>query len=290
MKDDRRLIEYFLYPGATGLDIIGPLDVFSTATLILKLQKKKHKGYKAVFSAEQPGLVRLNSGLCLHADLAIDEGEDPDIILFPGGLNTEQVTQNKELVERIRLKAKKAKQMVSVCGGAFILAACGFLKGKKATTHWRAANSLAEAFPDIDVCADAIYLCDGNVLTSAGVTAGIDMALSMVEEHHGASIAIEVARMLVLYLRRPGGQSQFSAPMELRAKAGKQFSELHDWILKNLTQSITVELLADRVGMSPRNFCRIFTKKQDRHPADMLNPYGFLGPGNYWNPAICPWG
>jgi transcriptional regulator GlxA family with amidase domain len=267
MKDDRRLIEYFLYPGATGLDIMGPLDVFSAATLILKQRQEDHKGYQAAFSAEQPGPVRLNSGLLLHADLAIDAGKSPDIILFPGGINTGQVTQNKELIDRIRSKANKAKQIVSVCGGAFILAACGFLKGKNATTHWRVANSLAKSFPDINVCPDAIYICDGNVLTSAGVTAGIDLALAMVEEHHGFSVAMDVARMLVLYLRRPGGQSQFSAPMELRAKAGKQFNELHDWILKNLAQPITVELLACHVAMSPRNFCRIFTQKTGSTPA-----------------------
>jgi transcriptional regulator GlxA family with amidase domain len=266
MENDIRLIEFFLYPGATGLDIMGPLDVFSTATQILKQRQGGHKGYQAVFSADRPGPVKLNSGLRLHADLAVGAGAPPDIILIPGGLNIDQVTRNKDLIDRIRSKAKKAKQIVSVCNGAFILAACGLLKGKKATTHWHAANSLAETFPDIDVYPDAIYICDGNVLTSAGVTAGIDLALSMVEEHHDASVAMEVARILVLYLRRPGNQSQFSAPVELRAKAGKQFSELHDWILKNMARPITVESLADHAAMSPRNFCRVFTKKTGSTP------------------------
>jgi transcriptional regulator GlxA family with amidase domain len=266
MKDDIRLIEFFLYPGATGLDIMGPLDVFSTATQILKQRQRGHEGYRTVFSAHQPGPVRLNSGLRLHADLAVGVGESPDIILLPGGFNIEQVTQNKELIDRIRVKAQEAKQIVSVCNGAFILAACGFLKGKKATTHWYAANRLAETFPDINVCPDAIYIRDGNVLTSAGVTAGIDLALSMVEEHHGASVAMDVARILVLYLRRPGSQSQFSAPIELRAKAGKRFSELHDWILKNMERPLTVESLADHAAMSPRNFSRIFTEKTGSTP------------------------
>lgn len=270
MKDDKRLIEFFLYPGATGLDIIGPLDVFTTATLILKQQHKEHKGYKSVFSAEQPGPVKLGSGLLLHADLAIGKGKHPDIILFPGGLNIDQVTQNNALIDRIRSKAKKAKQIVSVCGGAFILAACGFLKGKKVTTHWDAAKNLADKFPDIDVNEDAIYIRDGNVLTSAGVTAGIDLALAMVEEHHGPSVAMDVARMLVLYLRRPGGQSQFSAPLELRAKAGKQFKNLHDWIFNNMVQSITVETMADHIAMSPRNFSRVFTKKTGLTPGKYL--------------------
>ena len=266
MKDAFRLIEFFLYPGATGLDIIGPLDVFSTATHILNQRQEGQKGYAAVFSADQPGPVSLNSGLRLHADMAVGDGEFPDIFLLPGGFNAWQVSRNKELIHRIRLKAEKAKQIVSVCNGAFILAACGFLKGKKATTHWHAATRLAESFPDIDVCADAIYICDGHVLTSAGVTAGIDLALSMVEDHHGSSLAMDVARMLVLYLRRPGRQSQFSAPIELRAKAGKRFRDLYDWISENMEQHITVESLADHVAMSPRNFSRIFTRKTGSTP------------------------
>jgi transcriptional regulator GlxA family with amidase domain len=260
MKNAKRRIEYFLYPGATGLDIMGPLEVFSTATHLLEQRKEGHKGYTAVFSAAQPGPVRMNSGLHLHADLSVDAGAPPDVILLPGGISAEQVIQNKELIARIRKKASLAKQIVSVCNGAFILAACGFLKGKKATTHWRTANKLAQSFPDTHVLADAIYVRDGKVLTSAGVTAGIDLALAIVEEHHGPSLAMEAARMLVLYLRRPGGQSQFSAPMELRFKAGKQFSAMHDWILKNMDRKITVESLACRVAMSPRNFSRVLAQ------------------------------
>lgn len=260
MKNAKRRIEYFLYPGATGLDIMGPLEVFSTATHLLKQRNEAHKGYTAVFSAAQPGTVMMNSGLHLRADFAIDAGDPPDVILLPGGISTEQVIQNRELIARIRSKASQAKQIVSVCNGAFILAACGFLKGKKATTHWRAADRLAESFPDTNVLADAIYVRDGNVLTSAGVTAGIDLALAIVEEQHGPSLAMEAARMLVLYLRRPGGQSQFSAPMKLRFKAGKQFSAMHDWILKNMNRKITVESLACQVAMSPRNFSRVMAQ------------------------------
>lgn len=270
MKDAKRCIEYFLYPGATGLDIMGPLEVFSTATHLLAQRKEGHKGYTAVFSAAQPGPVRMNSGLHLHADFAIDAGHSPDVMLLPGGISAEQVIHNKDLIARIRSKASKAKQIVSVCNGAFILAACGFLKGKKATTHWRAATRLAQSFPDTNVLADAIYVRDGNVLTSAGVTAGIDLALAIVEEHHGPSLAMEAARMLVLYLRRPGGQSQFSAPMELRFKAGKQFSAMHDWILKNMDRKITVESLACRVAMSPRNFSRVLAQTTGLTPGKFV--------------------
>ena len=161
---------------------------------------------------------------------------------------------------------RHAKQIISVCSGAFIPAACGMLKGKKVTTHWSVADDLARKYPDIKVTPDAIYIRDDNIYSSAGVTAGIDLALALVEEHHGSQLAMDVARILVLYLRRPGRQSQFSAPMKLRAKAGSKFSKLHDWILENLKQSLCVESLAEYVAMSPRNFSRIFSKTTGMSP------------------------
>ncbi|MCP3927230.1 MAG: GlxA family transcriptional regulator [Desulfobacterales bacterium] len=257
---NKRLIEFFIYPDAVGLDIIGPLDVFTVATEILN-REDKGKGYKSVFSGEKRGLVKLNSGLTLYADIVINKSASPDIIVIPGGFGTEAVIENQKLLKSIKSQANKARQIVSICTGSFILAACGLLKGKKATTHWLAVDSFSKSFPDTDLNADAIYIRDGRIYTSAGVTAGIDLALSIVEEHHGTDVAMEVARILVLYFRRPGGQSQFSTPMELRAKAGKQFKKLHDWILENIKEQLSVESLADHVAMSPRNFSRLFTKE-----------------------------
>ncbi len=256
-----KCIEFFLYPNALGLDIVGPLDVFTAATELLRQKGKGSKGYSAVFSAEKPGLIELNSGLKLYAEIAVGEGKSTDIFLVPGGLGVDQVTQNSDLIRRIKSKAKKAKKIVSVCGGTFILAACGFLKGKKATTHWGNADDLTRLYPDINVVPDAIYIRDGKISTSAGVTAGIDLALAIVEEDLGASLAMEVARILVVYLRRSGGQSQFSMPMELRSKAGSKFTRLHDWMLLNLDQPLSVEFMAEQVAMSPRNFSRLFTKQ-----------------------------
>lgn len=256
-----RSVEFFLYPDALGLDIIGPLDVFSTATEILRQNGDTNKGYRALFSAEKPGLIKLNSGLQLQAEISIGKGKPTDIFLVPGGLGIDQVTQNSDLILCIRSKAEKAKQIVSVCGGTFILAKAGLLKGKKVTTHWKGAKELASLYPDINVVSDAIYVRDGKISTSAGVTAGIDLALCLVEEDFGSSLAMEVARILVVYLRRSGGQSQFSAPMELRSKAGKQFTALHDWMFENLEQRLSVELMAERAAMSPRNFSRLFTRE-----------------------------
>lgn len=266
MKTNKRLVEYFIYPGVIGLDLMGPLEVFSVTTEIFNHNGQGHLGYEAVFSGDRPGPVRLNSGLTVYADMGVQHGRAPDIFLLPGGIDRQIVIQDSDLIAKIQSKAKKARQVVSVCNGAFILAACGLLNGKRATTHWRLTDELAQCAPDTEVDPDAIYTRDGRVYTSAGVTAGIDLALAMVEDHHGFTTAMAVARMLVLYLHRPGGQTQFSAPMELRAKAGKQFSNLHDWIIKNIDKKLTVETLADHAAMSPRNCSRSFTRQTGISP------------------------
>jgi transcriptional regulator GlxA family with amidase domain len=274
-RKEMRTIEFFVYENSIGLDIFGPLDVFAAATDILRKNGDQQSGYNAVFSAKKPGLVRLNSGVCVHADSPVGKGGIIDMLIVPGGLNVDQVTRDIELIDRIRSRATHAKQIISICGGVFILAACGLLKGKNVTTHWSVAGDLARLYPEITVNPDAIYIQDGTIFTSAGVTAGIDLALALVEEHHGFSLAMQVARTLVVYLRRPGGQSQFSSPMELRGRAGKIFSELHDWILVNLKNDLTVDSLAHHVSMSPRNFSRLFSKTTGLSPAVcpiMLHP------------------
>jgi transcriptional regulator GlxA family with amidase domain len=264
--DNKRLIEFFLYPEATGLDIIGPLDVFTAATEILRQNGSRDKGYHAVFSADKAGAVRLNSGLGLQADIAVGDSTPPDIIVLPGGPNTRRMIENQELIGRIRRRAKRAGQIVSICTGAYILAACGLLNGKRVATHWAEVDNFRTLFPEIQVQPDVLYLRDGKIWTSAGVTAGIDLALAMVEEDHGPSLAMDVARLLVLYLRRPGGQSQFSAPMKLQARAGKQFGELHDWIRLNISRELSVDALADFAAMSPRHFSRSFTSRTGMSP------------------------
>lgn len=265
-----RSIEFFLFPDAVGLDVTGPLEVFSAASELLRRKGQGKKGYRPVFSAENAGIVRLSSGLSLQADAALGEGDPPDIFLVPGGPGVEGVTQSEGLLGRIRSAAERAEQIVSVCNGALILAACGLLEGRRATTHWMAAEALARRYPAVTVEPDAIFLIDGHIATSAGVTAGIDLALAMVEEDHGSALAMEVARILVLYLRRSGGQSQFSAPMEARRRAGKRFSALHDWILTHLQRPLSVEDLAEAAGMSPRNFSRVFASETGIPPARYL--------------------
>jgi len=264
MADIKKKVEFFLYPDALGLDIVGPSDVFSIATECLA---RTGGGYETRFSGIQQGVVRLRSGLCLMADTALGDTPPPDIFIVPGGRHPDRLAQNEHLIDKMRTHAQQAGIVVSICNGAFILAACGFLSGKKVTTHWREAERLAREFPDIDVQKDRIFIRDGRIWTSAGVTAGIDLALSAVESDHGPALAMQVARMLVLYLRRSGGQSQFSEPLRLRIRAKGQFIKIHDWILDHLSHTLSVDDLAAVACMSPRNFSRIFTKTTGISPA-----------------------
>ena len=256
-----KTVEFFLYDNADGLDIMGPLEVFTIATQLFERKNISNKGYRVIFSADRAGQITLGSGLKIHAEKRVGHGQPTDIFIVPGGIGADKVCENRKLVDRIASKARKSKRTVSICTGAFILAECGLLNGKTCTTHWFRAEQLAKQYPETNVDMNAIYIKDGKIYTSAGITTGIDLALALLEKDYGLSISMEVARMMVLYLRRPGRQSQFSAPLELRGKAGKEFSALHDWILENIDSPLLVEDLADHVAMSPRNFARMFTDK-----------------------------
>lgn len=266
----KKTVEFVIYPDALGLDINGPLDVFTLASQLLAKANKEQQGYEPLFSAKEPGAVRLCSGLSVVADNQLGQGKPPDILLVPGGTGAELAAEDAELAALIRERARRAGQVVSVCNGAMILAACGLLDGKRATTHWLCTDDLDCKHSLVKVEPDAIYVRDGKIATSAGVTAGIDLALALVEEEHGAALALEVARVLVLYFRRAGGQSQFSAPLESRRRAGRRFGKLHDWMLDNLKKSLTVDSMAQQANMSPRNFARVFSGQTGMTPASYV--------------------
>src|SRR6185503_1710397 len=173
-------------------------------------------------------------------------------------------------VSWLRSAATRSRRVCSVCSGAFLLAEAGLLDGRRATTHWAGCERLAELYDGIAVERDPIFVRDENVYTSAGVTAGMDLALALVEEDHGSRLALQVARNLVLYLRRPGGQSQFSAALSLQLTDRKPLLELEAWVLDNLQKPLAVPLLAERVAMSPRNFARVFTKEMKTTPAKFV--------------------
>ena len=184
-----------------------------------------------------------------------------------GGSGLEVAAQDKALILWLRKAAQRVRRIGSICTGAFLLASAGLLDGKRATTHWKWATELADKFQQTIVDPNPIYIRDGNTYTTAGVTAGMDLALALVEEDLGVSTALKVARELVLYLRRTGGQSQFSAALSLQSSDRKQIEEIRSWVLDNLGQALPVEKLAAKAGMSPRNFARVFLKDTGATPA-----------------------
>ena len=212
-----------------------------------------------------------NCGVRITADRTFREVRGKiDTLLVAGGDAIEQNEINPEAVRWLKRISARIRRVGSVCTGAMLLARAGLLDGRRATTHWNWCQTLIKRAPRARVERDPIFVRDENVYTSAGVTAGMDLALALVEEDHGSRLALQVARNLVLYLRRPGGQSQFSAALSLQLTDRKPLLELEAWVLDNLQKSLTVPLLAQRVAMSPRNFARVFTKEMKTTPAKFV--------------------
>jgi transcriptional regulator GlxA family with amidase domain len=251
-------------PGSQILDVAGPFQVFTRAS---ELFVKQQPGSTAVYSVEiitssPKAVLDTSCGLQIvaHETFRRVRG-DIDTLLIAGGDAVENDETGIQIVHWLRSVAGRIRRIGSVCTGSMLLARAGLLNGRKATTHWKWCEILAKKYPSIEVFPDRIYVRDGNVYTSAGVTAGMDLALALVEEDHGSRLALEVARDLVLYLRRPGGQSQFSVALST------QLRDLAAWMLENLRRPLTVQVLAKQVAMSPRNFARTFTKEMDITPA-----------------------
>lgn len=262
----KKQVEFYLYDGVVSLDVSGPLEVFYAATTLLHNGGRTGHGYDAIFSSSVPGPVRTSSGLTMIADSQAGS-HSPDIFVVPGGLVAESVSEDPAILETVKKAAARAERIVSVCSGAFILAACGLLDGRKVTTHWLVSDRLARRYSSLKVDPDAIYIQDGNISTSGGVTAGIDLALAIVEDDFGPELAMEVARMLLLYRRRPGNQSQFSAPLAMQMRSGSRFSGLIHWMEQNLDRKLTVDELAEQANMSPRTFSRIFPSETGFSPS-----------------------
>jgi transcriptional regulator GlxA family with amidase domain len=263
-------IEYLLFPDALGLDITGPLEVFNSTTAVLEGQGKTGYGYRNRFVAAKKGPVSLSSGLQVVADTGFRSRPAPHTLLIPGGKGATQAAASPEVIAFIRRRAQAAQRLISVCKGAFLLAAAGLLDGRQATTHWLGVDALAKNYPKVKVRPEAIFTRDGRFYTSAGVTTGIDLALAVVEEDFGLAVALEVSRVLVLYYRRPGNQSQFSAPLKAQTAAGKRFGGLHDWLVVNLNRQLSVAEMAEKAAMSPRNFARVFKARTAMTPGKYL--------------------
>ena len=237
---------------------------------------RENPGARPIYIVEVVSLsasrsLAANCGLRFAADKTFRQARGKiDTLLVAGGDAIERNEIGSEAVRWLKRTAAKCRRVGSVCTGAMLLARAGLLDGRRATTHWNWCQTLIKRAPRADVDPDPIFVRDENVYTSAGVTAGMDLALALVEEDHGSRLALQVARNLVLYLRRPGGQSQFSAALSLQATDRKPLRELESWVLDNLNKPLNVPLLAQRVAMSPRNFARVFSKEMKTTPAKFI--------------------
>jgi transcriptional regulator GlxA family with amidase domain len=254
-----RTVLIVLFDRVQSLDVTGPLEVFANAAV-----HGRH-AYQVRTASLGGVAVRTSSGLRLTPDGDLRaEAEPPDLLLVPGGEGTRP--QSQELVEWLREHAPKAARVASVCTGAYLLAAAGLLDGKRATTHWAHCAGLAAKFPAVTVDPDPIFIKDGNLATSAGVTAGIDLALALVEDDLGRDTALEIARALVVFLRRPGSQSQFSAQLSAQVAAREPIRDVQQWIAEHPAADLSVEALAERASLSPRQFARAFTAETGTPP------------------------
>jgi transcriptional regulator GlxA family with amidase domain len=266
-----RRVAIVAYDGVSLLDLSGPLEALRIAAI--------HSNPPASGPAYECAVVSLRGGTVMSADgvgivtqpvAALDDAAI-DTLIVAGACTIDDVFRHRELVEWLRRRAPAARRVCSVCIGAFLLAEAGLLEGRRAVTHWMHCGLLSSRHPGIRVEPDAIYVQDGQFWTSAGVTAGIDLALALIEQDCGRAAAMHVARVLVVYLRRAGGQSQYSVLLASQTdSASDKFGELERWIAENLTADLRVERLAERVSMSPRNFARRYTEARRRTPARMV--------------------
>ena len=266
-----RTIGIVAFPDVEVLDITGPFEVFNFANLGLIRQGITEENiYSLKLLAETPGPIATMSGLQIVAENMYGVPNDEfDTLLIPGGC-VEKVLNNEKLITWIKAMSPKVRRLVSVCTGAFLLAEAGLLDGRKATTHWDFCQPLAKNYPGIQVEPDYIFIKDGHIFTSGGITSGIDLALALLEEDWGRDLALYVARYLVVFLKRPGGQSQFSSYLTTEASRRPDLRELQVWIMEHIHQDLNVEALAARMAMSPRNFARLFLTETGMTPAKFV--------------------
>jgi transcriptional regulator GlxA family with amidase domain len=247
------------------LDVTGPLQVFATANEIIAKAGGPHP-YTVGIVARQVPNVTASAGIVLATQPLSAPGTPVDTLIVAGGPGVKAAAEDTELVAWVTARASAAQRTASVCTGAWLLAATGMLDGRRATTHWSFCDDLARSFPAVRVEPDPIFVRDGPVWTSAGVTAGIDLALALLEEDLGRDVALAVARYLVVFLKRPGGQAQFSAALSLQAGEAP-FGKLHAWIDANLARDLSLATLAAEAGMSERSFSRRYLEATRLTPA-----------------------
>ncbi len=261
-RPEPRRIVVLAFPGAQALDFVGPLEVLNVA------ERLRPGSYRRELATPDGEPFATNSGLRVTPDRSLETIRGPlDTLIVAGGTGVHEATRAPQTERRVRTLAGRARRIASVCTGAFLLAEAGLLDGRRATTHWASAERLADRHPALDVDPDPIFIRDGNVWTSAGVTSGMDLTLALVEEDLGADIALAVARWLVLFAKRPGGQAQFSMPLSAQTAERRPLRDVQDYVRATPAADLSVERLAQRAHMSTRNFARAFSREVGVTPA-----------------------
>jgi len=271
-----KVIAFVLFNDSLALNVAGPAEVFAGAN---RLSGEGRPLYELIYLSTTGGPVRTGSGMSIqtHSIASIDLNH-LDTVIVVGGVTVVEAMRDAALIEWISRASTVVRRICSVCTGAFLLAKARILDGRRAVTHWASVDDLRAQFPAIDVQLDPIYVKDGNIWTSAGISAGVDLALTLVGVDHGRHLSLTIARDLVVFLHRPGGQAQFSRTLASQSGAaarstGSQLEALHAWIVEHIDENLTIELLANRLKMTPRTFARKFVDWYGRTPAKLIEDF-----------------
>jgi len=259
-------VGFLIYPAMQALDLAGPMDAFDAAT-VADAKGRSHPGYELVTIGLEAQAMPAESGLLLQPQFTLATAPSLDTLLIPGGRGMREPRTAARVAAWIRSLPRPPRRTAAVCTGVYGLAETGLLDGRRATTHWKYAQDLALRYPALKVDAGAIFLKDGPYYTSAGITAGIDLSLALIEEDYGLAVALGVARELVVYLKRSGGQEQYSEPLQFQTQSTDRVADVAAWIMTNLQQDLSVERLAAKARLGSRHFSRRFQHAFGTTPA-----------------------
>lgn len=257
-------VGFLVYEGLQALDLAGPLDALGAAN---ECVRDASTPYATVMLGLDRRPVRAENGLQVVPDTAIDEAPPLDTLIIPGGRGSRTVNQDPDLLEWVRARAADTRRIASTCTGLYILAATGLLDGRRATTHWRFADDVRRRFPAVRLDPDQLHIRDGPFHTSGGLSACLDLTLALIEEDLGGAAALAVARHMVMYVKRPGNQAQFSEPLQAQSRGQGRLAHLPEWLLDHLSEPLSVTRVADHVNMSVRHFCRQFGRTFGMSPS-----------------------
>lgn len=263
----RRRIVIVVIPGAWPAEFIGPMEFFNEANLMLEQSDRTDLGYDVEIVTTRPGVVYTQNGLSIMVDRPYKEIRGPvDTLIFQPIDHMGECLKDRKFIQWVSRMSGRVRRIATVCVGTYILAEAGVLDGKRATTHWSASQDFRDHYPNVTLDPEPIYIKDGHVYTSAGATSGLDLTLALIEEDFGKELALRVAQGMVMFLKRPGSQAQFSVQMSSQFPEESKIQGVQSYITEHLDGDLGVEALADHAGMSPRNFARVFAREVGMPP------------------------